>query len=94
MSLGVLGLNMLHQKMCCSSMHYALLYATQVGQRGVCWATLWGRGKFISLLNRIESSVKAFWTANGAGRWKKLKFGWTEMDLNDFQSPRFSKNKE
>ena len=30
--------------------------------------TLWGRGKFISLLNRIESSVKAFWTANGAGR--------------------------
>ena len=55
---------------------------------------LWSRGKFISLLNRIESSVKAFWTANGAGRWKKLKFGWTEMDLNDFQSPRFSKNKE
>ena len=43
---------------------------------------LWGQGKFISLLNRIESSVKAFWTANGAGRWKKLKFGWTEMDLN------------
>ena len=29
---------------------------------------LWGRGKFISLLNRIESSDKAFWTANGAGR--------------------------
>ena len=30
--------------------------------------TLWGRGKFISLLNRIESSVKTFWAAYGAGR--------------------------
>ena len=54
--------------------------------------TLCETTKFISLLNQIESSVKAFWTANGAGRWKMLKFGWTEMDLNDFQSPRFSKN--
>ena len=39
-----------------------------VTEADFCDGTLCETTKFISLLNRIESSVKAFWTANGAGR--------------------------